>query len=76
MNAVIDPVCGREIDRDSAAAQIITDGRDFYFCSQNCFDLFQESPEDYLDLTPVDPEHPDEGTHDEDLERDIDRARS
>jgi YHS domain-containing protein len=65
-----------EFDRDSAAAQIITEGRDFYSCSQNCFDLFQDSPEGYIDLTPVDPEHPDDGAYDEDLERDIDRARS
>jgi YHS domain-containing protein len=70
MDTVIDPVCGREIDRDQAAAQIITDGRDFHFRSQNCFDLFQDSLEDYVDLTPVDPDHPDERTYDEGIERD------
>jgi YHS domain-containing protein len=76
MDTVIDPVCGKEIDRDQVAAQIITDGRDFYFCSQNCFDLFQDSPEDYIDLTPVDPDHLDEGSYDEEIDRDVDRARN
>ena len=70
IDTVIDPFCGRGIDRNQAAAQIITDVGDFHFCSQNCFDLFQDSPEDYIDLTPVDPNHPDERTYDEGIEWD------
>jgi YHS domain-containing protein len=69
MDTVIDPVCGMEFERSEAAAQIVTDNNEYYFCSQDCLDLFQASPQDYINVPPVDPAHPDESQDDRSLDR-------
>lgn len=61
METVIDPVCGRAITPETAVASAIGNEREYWFCSRECFELFLESPGDYIDTEPVDPAFPDEG---------------
>ena len=42
-----DPVCGMEIDPQSAFATREHMGQTFYFCSQNCVDQFDADPHKY-----------------------------
>ena len=37
---VKDPVCGMEIDPNTAAASLEKDGQIYYFCSQDCKEKF------------------------------------
>jgi Cu+-exporting ATPase len=43
-----DPVCRLEIDLDDAASQETFAGRTYFFCSEDCAELFRENPEDYV----------------------------
>jgi YHS domain-containing protein len=43
-----DPVCGKEIDTDKAAAKISASGKTFYFCSLGCKEEFGKNPGKYL----------------------------
>jgi YHS domain-containing protein len=45
---VKDSVCRMEIDKDRAVAMIRRDGRQIYFCSENCQNKFNEEPKKYL----------------------------
>ena len=49
MAIAIDPVCGMEVDMDSAQNIAEHNGQRFYFCSRGCMLDFQEDPERYLD---------------------------
>ena len=42
-----DPVCNMQIDEKKAAAKVHYEGRDYYFCSQQCADKFRGSPQQY-----------------------------
>jgi YHS domain-containing protein len=48
---VVDPVCGIDVDdRVAEVTEQLTshyDGSAFYFCSQDCQDAFDQSPEHY-----------------------------
>ncbi|HXV43513.1 MAG TPA: ATP-binding cassette domain-containing protein [Anaerolineae bacterium] len=44
----LDPVCGMSVDRESAPAHTVYDGRIFYFCAQGCRDEFLAAPEKFL----------------------------
>ncbi len=44
----LDPVCGMSVDRESAPAQTVVDGRTLYFCARGCRDEFLSSPERFL----------------------------
>lgn len=44
----VDPVCGMEINQESAPAETVYDGRTYYFCSADCKDAFEEDPEEYI----------------------------
>lgn len=48
---VIDPVCGMEVPRESAAASLEHKGKTYYFCALSCRDKFQASPETYTELS-------------------------
>jgi YHS domain-containing protein len=49
-NPVIDPVCGRELDPDTAPIELMNvHGDRVFFCSVECAALFRESPETYAD---------------------------
>lgn len=45
---VKDPVCGTEIDKDQAYAMVQREGRQIYFCSENCQNKFNQDPKRYL----------------------------
>src|SRR3990172_7363914 len=43
-----DPVCGMEIEPQSAFAKREHMGQTFYFCSQSCVDQFDKDPHPYV----------------------------
>ena len=43
-----DPVCGMEIEPQSAFAKREHMGQTFYFCSQSCVDQFDADPHHYV----------------------------
>ncbi len=43
-----DPVCGMEITRDTAEATSEYQGQTYYFCSMDCKETFDKSPEKYV----------------------------
>jgi len=47
----LDPVCGMEVNPESAEAQSEYGGQTFYFCSARCKEAFDREPERYLDDT-------------------------
>lgn len=44
----IDPVCGMEISRTTAAEELEHEGRVYYFCAAVCKETFEEDPEKYI----------------------------
>jgi Cu+-exporting ATPase len=48
MAIAIDPVCGMEVDTDTAANRYVYDGNTYFFCSKGCRLDFEEDPEKYL----------------------------
>jgi Cu+-exporting ATPase len=47
-NTVIDPVCGMEIDLETAAGKSEYKGQTYYFCAPGCKRSFDKDPEKYL----------------------------
>jgi YHS domain-containing protein len=45
--SVNDPVCGMEINAQTAAATTVFQGQTFYFCRVECQQQFVKSPERY-----------------------------
>jgi Cu+-exporting ATPase len=48
LGMVEDPVCGMQINIDTAPAQTEYEGEIYYFCSQGCKREFEENPEQFL----------------------------
>jgi Cu+-exporting ATPase len=46
-----DPVCGMQIDEQAAEATAEHRGRDYYFCSSECKEKFEQEPERYARQT-------------------------
>ena len=44
----LDPVCGMEVDRTTAAGTSNYEGTRYYFCSEECKLSFDASPRDYV----------------------------
>lgn len=44
---VVDPVCGMEIEAETAAAKAEYQGKTYYFCMQGCRDKFVADPAKY-----------------------------
>lgn len=44
----IDPVCGMEVDPNSAAATYEYKGETYYFCAPGCKAAFENNPEMFL----------------------------
>ncbi|HWC15777.1 MAG TPA: YHS domain-containing protein [Terriglobales bacterium] len=42
-----DPVCNMQVDEKNAAAKVSHNGKDYYFCSQQCADKFRSNPQQY-----------------------------
>ena len=48
---VIDPVCGTEVNEESAPGDMAPFlGVSFYFCSSKCREAFQREPEKYVEV--------------------------
>src|SRR5579862_1783362 len=47
-SAVIDPVCGMQVNPAAAPAQTTYRGQVYYFCNPHCLQKFQANPEKYL----------------------------
>ena len=43
-----DPVCGMQVDPDSAAGSFVYDGTTYLFCSHHCLNSFRTDPTRYL----------------------------
>ncbi len=39
-----DPVCGMEVDKQTAKATSTREGKTFYFCSEACKKAFDQNP--------------------------------
>ena len=46
--AEIDPVCGMEVEPESAAGSYEYRGTTYFFCSQGCLEDFTDDPQSYL----------------------------
>ena len=44
-----DPVCGMDVDEESAAAKVEYKGKTYYFCAMSCKEKFEATPEQYLE---------------------------
>ena len=44
-----DPVCGMDVDEDSARFETEYKGKTYYFCAPGCKKLFEDDPEKYLE---------------------------
>jgi Cu+-exporting ATPase len=42
-----DPVCGKELQANTAASSITREGKTLYFCSGDCRSAFEAEPEKY-----------------------------
>lgn len=49
MAIAIDPVCGMEVDTETATLTSEHEGTVYYFCGKGCKLDFEEEPEKYLD---------------------------
>lgn len=49
MSIAIDPVCGMEVDIETAQHMIEHQDTTFYFCAKGCKLEFADDPEHYLD---------------------------
>ena len=49
--AVKDPVCGMDVEMDSAAGHTEHKGQTYYFCGLSCKKKFDASPEQYTGKT-------------------------
>jgi P-type Cu+ transporter len=45
---MIDPICGMQVEPNTAAGKFDYKGQTYYFCSQHCLAEFKESPETFL----------------------------
>lgn len=46
-----DPVCGMKVDENNAKAQTTYHGKKYSFCSDECRQKFEQSPEQYTQAT-------------------------
>jgi YHS domain-containing protein len=47
MAAQVDPVCGMQVDEQTAAGRSEHEGRTYYFCSAGCKEKFDQDPGRY-----------------------------
>ena len=45
---VIDPVCGMDVETETAEYKTSYKGRDYYFCAESCRESFKADPRKYL----------------------------
>ncbi|HKR61509.1 MAG TPA: YHS domain-containing protein [Pyrinomonadaceae bacterium] len=49
-----DQVCGMKLGEGAAKEFLLSDGREYYFCSVGCRAEFERHPEDYTETVQVD----------------------
>jgi Cu+-exporting ATPase len=42
-----DPVCGKDLQPNTATSSLVREGKTFYFCSTDCRAKFDDDPEKY-----------------------------
>lgn len=42
-----DPICGMQVEAETAAGQSEYRGQTYYFCSEGCKERFEQDPEQY-----------------------------
>ena len=47
----VDPVCGMDVEAESAAGTSDYEGQTYYFCGAGCKKAFDADPEKYVDQT-------------------------
>lgn len=45
---VKDPVCGMELEKDTAEGNVAHMGKTFFFCSEGCKNKFEKDPMKYM----------------------------
>jgi YHS domain-containing protein len=48
LGMIEDPVCGMQINIDTAPARTVFDNEIYYFCSEECKEAFDRNPAKYL----------------------------
>lgn len=48
--AVIDPVCGGEVDIKNTNISLLHDGQEYHFCSPQCMEAFKNSPQRFIEM--------------------------
>jgi YHS domain-containing protein len=59
----VDPVCGMQVDENSAAATYEYKGKTYYFCAPSCKEDFVKDPEKYLREGAERGSHGEHGSH-------------
>jgi len=49
----IDPICGMQVDENTAKFKTEHKGKTYYFCAPGCMKAFESEPEKYLKSGPV-----------------------
>jgi P-type Cu+ transporter len=49
----IDPVCGMEVEPETAEFKTNYKGKEYFFCAESCLDSFKDDPEKYLNVSPA-----------------------
>lgn len=49
---IVDPVCGLQVDPETAVAETCHNGTAIYFCSENCKTRFLAAPDRYINDKP------------------------
>ncbi len=52
-NMQIDPVCGMQVDENTAQYKTEYNGKTYYFCAPGCKKVFESEPGKYLKSGPV-----------------------
>lgn len=48
--AIVDPVCGGEVDTKKTNFFIVYDGQEYHFCSQQCLEAFKNTPQRFIEM--------------------------
>jgi YHS domain-containing protein len=49
-HVLLDPICGRRLSSEQIWATYTYIGREYHFCSKECYELFLRSPAYYITL--------------------------
>jgi P-type Cu+ transporter len=54
---MIDPICGMDVEANTAAGSYVYNGQNYYFCSHHCLAKFKEDPEKFVREQQDQPKH-------------------